>query len=71
MRVDRRIPCGTCQVLVFTIWNVEVSLRVAILLCETEINNVDLVATLSNAHEKVVWLDVTVNKRLGMDVFDT
>jgi hypothetical protein len=29
-----------------------------------------LVATLANAHEEVVWLDVTVDERLGVDVLD-
>jgi hypothetical protein len=49
---------------------VEVSLWVTVLLGETEIDNVDLIATLANAHEEVVGLDITVDERLGMNVLD-
>lgn len=48
----------------------EVGLWVAVLLGQTEIDNVDLVSTLSNAHEEVVGLDITVNEALGVDVLD-
>jgi hypothetical protein len=50
---------------------VEVSLGVTVLLGETEVNDVDLVATLADAHEEVVRLNITVNEGLGMDVLDT
>jgi len=46
------------------------SLRITVFLSETEIDNVDLIATLSNSHQEVVWLDVTVDEGLGMDVLD-
>lgn len=49
----------------------EVSLGVTILLSEAEINDIDLVSPLANTHEEVVRLDVSVDKRLGMDVLDT
>lgn len=71
MGIDGRVSGCASQVFIFAIRNVKVGFRVAIFLCQTEVNNVDLVATLSDTHEKVVGLDVTVDKRLGMDVFDT
>lgn len=71
MCIDRRVSSGTSQVLIFAVWYVKVCLRVTIFLCQTKVNDVDLVATLPDAHEKVVGLNVTVDKRLGMDVFDT
>jgi len=46
-------------------------LRVAVFLGQTEINHIDLVATLADAHKEVVRLDVTVNERLGVNVFDS
>jgi hypothetical protein len=49
---------------------VEVSLWITILFGKTEIDNVDLVATLSNAHEEVVRLDIAVDEGLGVDVLD-
>jgi hypothetical protein len=49
---------------------VEVGLRVTVLLGQAEIDNVDLVTTLADAHEEVVGLDITVDEGLGVDVLD-
>jgi len=68
--VDRSITGGTSQVLVLTVWDVEVSLWVTVLLGQTEINDIDLVTTLTNAHQEVVGLDITVDEGLGVDVLD-
>jgi hypothetical protein len=47
-----------------------VGLGVTVLLGQTEINDIDLVAPLTNTHEEVVWLDITVDKALGVDILD-
>jgi hypothetical protein len=70
VRVDRRIAGGSGQVLVLTVRDVEVRLGVTVLLGQTKIDHVDLVAALANAHEKVVRLDITVDEGLGVDVLD-
>ena len=70
MGVDGGIASSTCEILVLSIGDVEVRLGIAVLLSQTEVNNVDLIASLSDAHEKVVGLDIAVNEGLGMDVFD-
>ena len=70
MGIDRGIPCGTRQVLVFSIRNVEVRLGVTVFLGETKVNHIDLVAAFSNAHQEVVGLNVTVDKGLRMNIFD-
>ena len=70
MGVDGGITGSTSQVLVLTVWDVEVSLGVAVLLGQAKVDHVDLVAALADAHEEVVGLDVTVDEGLGMDVFD-
>jgi hypothetical protein len=49
---------------------VEVSLWVTVLLGQTEINDIDLVATLANTHQEVVRLDITVDEGLGVDVLN-
>jgi hypothetical protein len=49
---------------------VEVSLGIAVLLGQAEVDNVNLVSTLADTHEEVVRLDITMDKGLGMDVFD-
>lgn len=68
--VDRGISSGTSKVLVLSVRNVEVGLGVAVLFGKTEVDDVDLVSTLANAHQEVIGLDITVNERLGMDVLD-
>jgi hypothetical protein len=68
--VDAGIAGGTSQVLVLTVRDVEVRLGVTVLLGETKVDDVDLVAALANAHEEVVRLDVAVDERLGVDVLD-
>jgi len=68
--VDRRIAGSSSQVLVLTVRNVEMGLGVAVLLGQTKVDHVDLIAALANAHEEVVWLNVTVDERLGVDVLD-
>lgn len=62
MGVDRSITRGTREVLVLSVRDVEVSLGIAVLLGETEIDHVDLVTTLANAHQEVVGLDITVDE---------
>jgi hypothetical protein len=70
MSVDGSISSSTGQVLVLTVWNVEMCLGVAVLLGQTEIDNVDLVSTLANAHEEVIRFDVTVNEGFGVDILN-
>lgn len=68
--VDTGITGSSSQVLVLTVRDVEVSLGVAVFLCETKIDDVDLVSTLTDTHQEVVGLDITMNEGLGVDVFD-
>lgn len=44
---------------------------VSVFLRETEIDNVDLVPSLTDTHEEVVGFDVTVNKVSRVDILDT
>ena len=71
MSVDTSVTSSTRQVLVLTVWDVEVRLRVTVLLSKTEVDHVDLVAPLSDAHQEVVGLDIAVDEGLGVDVLDT
>jgi hypothetical protein len=41
---------------------VKMGFRVPELLCETEINDVDLIATFADSHEEVVGFDVPVDE---------
>ena len=70
MSVDAGIASRPRQVLVLTVRDVEVGLRVAVFLGQTEVNDVDLVSAFPDPHQKVVRLDVTMDERLGMDVLN-
>ena len=49
---------STCQVLVLSGRYVEVGLGVTESLDRTKVDHIDLFTMLSNAHHKVIWLDV-------------
>jgi hypothetical protein len=70
VRVDAGIAGGTSQVLVLSVRDVEVRLRITVLLGQTKVDDIDLVAALADAHEEIVRLDVTVDERLGVYVLD-
>ena len=70
MGIDTRIAGGARQILVLTVWDMEVGLGVAVLLGQAKIDDIDLVTSLSDAHQEVVRLDVPMNERLGMDILD-
>lgn len=71
MRIDGGIASGASQVLVLTVRDMKVRLRITILLCKTKVNNVDLVAALSDTHEEVVRLNVTVNEVTRVNIFNS
>ena len=60
--VDTGIARSSSQVLVLPVRNVEMCLWISVFLCQAKVNYINLVSTLSDPHEKVVGLDVTVDK---------
>ena len=68
--VDASVAGRAGQVLVLAVRNVLVRSIVAVLLRQTEIDEVDLVARLSVSHEEVVRLDVAVDEILIVDELD-
>ena len=56
--IDVYRAVSTCQVLVLSVRYVEVGLGVTERLGRTKVDRIDLFAVLSNAHHKVIWLDV-------------
>lgn len=68
--VDGGITSSSGQVLVLPIRDVEVGLGVTVFLGQSEIDDIDLVAALADAHEEVIRLDITVDEGLGVDVLD-
>ena len=70
MGIDTSISCSASQVFILTVWDVKVSLWVTVFLGQSEVDDIDLVSTLSDTHQEVVGLDITVNEGFGMDVLD-
>lgn len=70
MSVDGGVTGSASEVLVLPVGDVKVGLGVAELLCETEVNDVYLVTALADTHQKVVWLDIAVDKVARVDVLD-
>lgn len=62
--VDAGIACCAGQVLVLTIGDVDVGFWVAVLLCQTKVDDVDLVGPLAQPHEEVVRLNVPMDEAL-------
>jgi len=71
VRVDGSVTSSSGQVLVLSVWDVQVRLGVSVFLGKTKIDDVDLVAALSNAHQEVVRLDITMDEVSRVDVLDT
>jgi len=69
--IDGGITSSTRKVLVLPVWNMKVGLRVTELFSKTEVDDVDLIAALANAHQEIVRLDIAVNKIAGVDVLYT
>ena len=69
MCVDAGVARRAGEVLVFPVRYVLVCARVAVLLGQAEVDDVDEVALLAEAHEEVVRFDVAVNEVLRMYVF--
>ena len=69
MSVDAHVPSRPAQTLPFPVRDVLLRLRVSILLCHTEVDDVDEVSVLRprSADEKVIRLDVPVDEVRVMD----
>ena len=53
MGVDRGVTGRAGQVLVLPVWDMKMRLRVSELLCETEIDDIDLIVTLADPIRKL------------------
>jgi len=62
MSVDGRVTSGTSEVLVLSVRDMKVRFGITVLLCQTKVNNIDLVSTLPDSHQEVVGLDVSMNE---------
>ena len=61
---------GAGQVLVLAVGDVLVRASVAVLLRQAEVDDVDQVSLLAQSHQEVVWLHISVDEVLGVDVLN-
>ena len=71
MCVDGCVACCAGQVLVLAVGDVLVCAGVAVLLGQAKVDDVHQVALLAQAHQEVVWLHVSVDEVLRVDVLYT
>lgn len=71
MCVDGGVAGRAGEVLVLSVRYVLVRPSVSVLLGQAEVDDVNEVAFLPQAHEEVIGLHVSVDEVLGVDVFDT
>ena len=62
------VPGSSCQVLVLPVGNVLAGPVVSVLLSQSKVDQKEFVAVTPNTHQEVVWLDVTMNEILVVDV---
>jgi hypothetical protein len=64
MSINACISCCTGQILVVFVLNMYMSLVISVFLCQTKINQVDMVTLLASSHEEVIRFYVSVYKIL-------
>ncbi len=69
MSIDTCITSCPREVLVIAVRNMLVTSRIAVLLGKTKINGMYNILTSSKTNQKIVWLDITMDKALRVDVF--
>jgi hypothetical protein len=70
MGVDARIPRSSREVLVLSIRDVLVRCRIPVLLCQSKVNYVHLVCSSPQPHQEVIWLDVTMEEALRVNILN-
>lgn len=59
------------KIILIPVWNVLVSRSVTIFLGKAKINNIDLIRTSPQTHQKIIRLYVSMKERLGMNELHT
>jgi hypothetical protein len=70
MCVKTGISGGTRQGLAILVGDMLTSLGISIPLGQAEVNSVYVMLSFSQAHNKIVWFDVSVQVQSGVDVLD-
>lgn len=68
MCVDASISSCASEILVLPVGDVDMRLGVTELLSQPEVDNIDLIGPLAQSHQKVVGLDIAMDKALAVNV---
>ena len=68
MRVNACVSSGSSQVLVLPVGNVLVRSGIPVLLGQTKVYYIDQVSFLSQTHQEIVGLDISMDEVLGMNI---
>jgi len=68
--VDRLVSLGPGQVLVLSVGDVLLRLRVSVFFLEAEIYDMDHILFFTQAYQEVIRLDIPVEKVLRVHIFD-
>jgi len=71
MGVDTSVSCCSCQVLVFTVWNMLMRPCISVLLGEPKVYYIHQVALFAKTHQEVVGFNISMYQVLGMNVLHT
>lgn len=69
--VDGGIARRPCEVLVLSVGDVLVCAGIPVLLGQPKVNDVDQVSFLPQPHEEVIWLHISVDEVLRVNVLNT
>lgn len=70
MCVDGSITCRSSQILVLPVRDMLVCAGITVFFGQAKVNDVHQVTLLSKPHEEVVWLHVTMDEILGVDILN-
>lgn len=69
MSVNAGISGGPCEILVFSVWNMLMSSCISILFGKSKVYNIHKISFLSQSHEKVIRLHISMDEVFGVYVF--
>lgn len=70
MSINTGIPGGPCQIFILPVRDVLQCLSITIFLRQSEIDYIENTGFLAESHQKILWLDVSVDVGLGVHILD-
>lgn len=71
MRVHRNVPRSASQILAFSVRDMLLRLRIAVLLCQPEVNRMDLIGLLAKPDQEIVRLNIAMKEVLCVHILNS